>query len=168
MSTPNETPVPSPAREPGRLELKIPPPVIAGAIAGCMWVMARIFPVLDVPAGIRVTVALLLAIAGVFLSGWGIATFRRVRTTTNPHKPHDATALVSAGPYRFTRNPMYSGMLLILAALTVFLASLPASVGPVAFILYIDRFQIEPEERALQCLFGSEYTAYLAKVRRWL
>jgi len=63
---------------------------------------------------------------------------------------------------------MYVGLLCVLVAWAVFLSSAWALLGPVAFVLYITRFQIEPEERALAKLFASEYTDYQAKVRRWL
>jgi protein-S-isoprenylcysteine O-methyltransferase Ste14 len=168
MSNPNESGVLEPAREPRRLELKIPPPVIVAAVATGMWAAAQALPPLGIPAALRIATAAAIAVAGVILSAWGIAAFRRARTTINPHRPGEATALVCTGPYRFTRNPMYAGMLLVLVAWAVFLASLPASLGPLVFILYINRFQIESEERALRWLFGGEYVAYKARVRRWL
>jgi len=156
------------AQEANWLELKIPPPVIAAVAALAMWGLARAFPGLHIPYGVRVPAAVLLAMAGVALAGSGIVTFRQARTTINPHKPGDATALVSSGPYRFTRNPMYVGMLLVLLGWSAFLASPLALLGPAAFVLYINRFQIGPEERALQWLFGREYLAYRSRVRRWL
>jgi protein-S-isoprenylcysteine O-methyltransferase Ste14 len=151
-----------------RLELKIPPPVIAGAAAAIMWGLAHAFPAFNLPNALRVPAAVLIALAGVILAGSGVVTFRRARTTINPHKPGEATALVSSGPYRFTRNPMYAGVLFVLLGWAAFLTSALALLGPVAFVLYINRFQIAPEERALQLLFGSEYAAYKSRVRRWL
>ena len=169
MTTRSNEPLPgAPTRKFAWLELRIPPPVIAGAIAAAMWGLARAVPAMDVPNGARIPVAVVLAFAGVLLSACGIVTFRRARTTINPHKPEDAASLVSWGPYRFTRNPMYAGVLLVLLAWTAFLSSMLAVLGPIAFVLYIDRFQIAPEERTLQRLFGSEYLAYKSKVRRWL
>ena len=156
------------ARQTGWLELKIPPPVVAAVTAVAMWGVARVFMVLDLPREVRIPVAVLIALAGVALSASGIVTFRRSHTTINPHKPDQATALVTSGPYRFTRNPMYAGVLLVLLAWAAYLSSLWALAGPVAFVLYINRFQIAPEERALQSLFGSEYLAYKSRVRRWL
>lgn len=152
----------------GRLELKVPPPVVTLAVAAAMWGLAQVLPVVALPRGMRLAAAGLLAFAGMATSGWGIAVFRRARTTVNPHKPAKATSLVTSGPYRVTRNPMYLGLLLVLVAWAVFLASLPAALGPVAFVLYIRRFQIAPEERVLQGLFGDEYLAYKARVRRWI
>lgn len=76
--------------------------------------------------------------------------------------------MVTSGVYRISRNPMYMGMVLFLTAWAVYLAAMLPFFGLLAFILYITRFQILPEERALHALFGDEYTAYAARVRRWL
>ena len=76
--------------------------------------------------------------------------------------------MVTNGIYGFTRNPMYLGLALILLGLAVFLASPWALLGPVGFVAFITRFQIRPEERALQARFGAAYTAYCARVRRWV
>jgi protein-S-isoprenylcysteine O-methyltransferase Ste14 len=137
-------------------------------MAAAMWGLARAFPAFDVPSGARIPVALAIAFAGFLLSVCGIVTFRRARTTINPHKPEDATSLVTSGPYRFTRNPTYAGVLLILIAWAAFLSSILALLGPITFVLYINRFQIAPEEHTLQRMFGSEYPAYKSRVRRWL
>lgn len=100
-------------------------------------------------------------------NGAGIR-FRRANTTVNPLKPQAASSLVTAGIYRYTRNPMYLGLLFLLVAWAVLLSSPFALLGPVAFVTYISRFQIVPEERVLAALFGAEYAAYQAGVRRWL
>jgi protein-S-isoprenylcysteine O-methyltransferase Ste14 len=78
------------------------------------------------------------------------------------------SSLVTSGVYRFSRNPMYVGMLLILTAWAVFLAVPLTLLGPLAFFLYLKRFQIEPEERVMGEIFGAEFSAYRAQVRRWL
>ena len=113
-------------------------------------------------------VAPILAVAGIAISALGIASFKRAGTTVNPMKPELASLLVSSGVYRLTRNPMYVGLLLVLLAWAMFLAAPLALSGPLAFVLYIGRFQIAPEEVALSKLFGAEYVEYKAKVRRWL
>jgi protein-S-isoprenylcysteine O-methyltransferase Ste14 len=109
-----------------------------------------------------------IALMGIAFSGAGVLAFRRARTTVNPTRPEEATRLVRSGVYRITRNPMYVGLSCLLVAWAVFLSSLWALLGPLAFVLYIGRFQITPEERALAKLFASEYAAYRAEVRRWL
>ena len=150
------------------LELKIPPPAIALLVAAAMWVLSRFTPSIQVPTDGRQLLALAVLLAGTGFSVAGVISFRRANTTLNPTKPQLTSSLVSSGIYAVTRNPMYVGLLLVLIALALFLSSAWALLGPAAYFLYIGRFQIAPEERALTALFGAEYTAYLAKVRRWL
>ena len=150
------------------LELKSPPPAIALLIAMAMWALSRVTPSLQVPTGIRLSLALAVALVGIGFSAAGVISFRLAKTTLNPTKPQLTSSLVSSGIYTITRNPMYVGLLFILIALAIFLSSAWALLGPVAYVFYIGRFQIAPEERALTALFGAEYTAYLSKVRRWL
>jgi protein-S-isoprenylcysteine O-methyltransferase Ste14 len=76
--------------------------------------------------------------------------------------------LVTTGIYHHTRNPMYVGLLLVLLGWVSFLCSVIALLGLVAFVIYITRFQIVPEERVLLAKFGADYAEYLARVRRWL
>lgn len=150
------------------LELKIPPPAIALLVAAGMWALSRFPPSLQLPTSIRVWLAAAVLLAGVGFSVAGVLSFRRAHTTLNPTKPQSTSSLVTSGIYRVTRNPMYLGLLLVLVALAVFLFSIWALLGPAAFFLYIGRFQIAPEERALTALFGADYTAYRSRVRRWL
>ena len=116
----------------------------------------------------RIAVALAFAVLGVAFSISGAVAFRRARTTKNPMKPQAASSLVVTGIYKLTRNPMYLGLALVLLGWAVFLWSPWALLGPVVFVAYISRFQISPEERVLGTLFGGEYSAYKARVRRWL
>jgi protein-S-isoprenylcysteine O-methyltransferase Ste14 len=150
------------------LEAVVPPPVVAAAVAVAMWGVSSIAPRLQVSAPLRLVACAAFLLAGLVFSVAGIVSFRRARTTVNPTKPETASSLVSSGIYRVTRNPMYVGLSLVLVAWAVFLSSAWALLGPLAFALYIGRFQIAPEERALSKLFGSEYSAYQARVRRWL
>lgn len=150
------------------LELRIPPPVIAVLIAGAMWLVSRVTPALDAPFLARAAAAIVLAAGGLGIMLAGLQSFRRAQTTVNPLKPETSTSLVTGGIYAVTRNPMYLGMTFILLGWSAFLASLWALGGPVAFILYISRFQIRAEERVLRSLFGADYADYTARVRRWL
>jgi protein-S-isoprenylcysteine O-methyltransferase Ste14 len=137
-------------------------------MAGAMWGISMVAPSIDVSERTRVGAAAMIALAGVALSIAGIIAFRLARTTINPMKPEATSSLVRSGIYRFTRNPMYLGLCLLLIAWAVFLACPWALLGPLAFVLYMNRFQIGPEERALSALFGEEYSAYRSTVRRWL
>ena len=150
------------------LELKIPPPVVAALIAGAMWGASFVPPLMDIPRSIRAAAAAILALAGGVFAVAGMISFVLARTTINPMLPESTSALVRSGVYRFSRNPMYVGVLFVLIGWAAYLASAWALLGPVAFVLYMNRFQIAPEERALSALFGPEYAAYASKVRRWL
>lgn len=151
------------------LDLKIPPPLVAAALAGAMYAAASLLPpVLALPHGARVYAALALAAVGACFDMVGLLAFRKAKTTVNPLTPQHSSAVVTTGVYGVTRNPMYLGLALILLGLAVYLASPWAFLGPVGFIAFITRFQIRPEERALTARFGATYTAYCARVRRWL
>lgn len=150
------------------LELKIPPPVVALLLMSAMWGVTRVLPVLDVPDPVRVAAAVTLVLTGACFDLAAVIAFVRQHTTVNPMKPEKTSALVSSGVYRVTRNPMYVGLLCFLVAWAVYLSSAWALLGPVAFVLYINRFQIVPEENVLLIKYGASYSAYKSRVRRWL
>jgi protein-S-isoprenylcysteine O-methyltransferase Ste14 len=156
------------SRAAGLLEKKIPPPVVGALVAAAMWSVATLGPQLPIADGPRYAVVALLVAAGVVFDLTGLLAFRASRTTINPLKPERTSTLVTGGVYRFSRNPMYVGMALLLLAWAVHLSALLPFGGPLAFVLYITRFQIRPEERVLARIFGEEYAAYAARVRRWL
>ena len=120
--------------------------------------------------GLRIggLVAIAVAVVALSIELAAAALFFRRRTTVNPLKPDTATHLVVGGLNRVSRNPMYVGQALLLAAWALWLAHALAPLGAVAFVLYITRFQILPEERALAARFGDDWRAYRARVRRWL
>src|SRR6185295_14404560 len=130
------------------LELKFPPVVVVVLTATLMWLVSRVVPEFAFGIPARDLLAVSLAVVGVGASILGIAAFRRARTTVNPMNPDASSALVRSGIYSRTRNPMYLGFLLILAAWAVFLSNVLAFFLLPAFVVYMNRFQIEPEERA--------------------
>jgi protein-S-isoprenylcysteine O-methyltransferase Ste14 len=150
------------------LELRIPPPLVALTVAGGMWFVPRSAPVLGLPQVARVGVAIALAMLGAAVALAGVLSFRRARTTVNPLKPETSAALVTGGVYSFTRNPMYLGMLLALLGWAAYLSSIWSLLGPVLFVMYIARFQIVPEEKVLDRLFGTSFAEYRRRVRRWI
>lgn len=148
------------------LELKIPPPLVLGLVAVTMWAVAGLGPRLALPGAPLIGITLLLA--GVALNLAGVAAVRHAKTTFNPLRPEATTALVTTGLFGLSRNPMYVGMLVVLLGWAIYLAAPFALLGPVVFVLYITRFQIVPEERALAKLFGPSFAEYKSQVRRWL
>lgn len=150
------------------LENLVPPPVVAVCVAAAMWGLARWWPILRFELPWPLLSGFVVATAGGLVSSAGAREFKHARTTVNPLHPERATALVTTGIYRFTRNPMYIGIALVLVGWFVFVGSVSALAGLPIFAWYITRFQIVPEERALAGKFGAEYTDYRKSVRRWL
>lgn len=149
------------------LELKIPPPVVAVLLAVAMWSTPHVVATLPMARSACIVAGIGFAIVGLAITISGMLAFRRVRTTINPLKPAAASALVVNGVYRFTRNPMYVGLLLVLAGWATYLGhALPYLALPL-FVGYITEFQIKPEERVLTAVFGAEFTSYMGRVRRW-
>ncbi|WP_420430422.1 methyltransferase family protein [Hyphobacterium sp.] len=146
----------------------IPPPVIMVFFTGIALELDVVSP-LDILMGrARLLLVLLLAGLGVMVVLLGVMAFRRQKTTINPYKIDDASALVTNGIYRFTRNPMYLGMLLILFAVVAYTQDVLALLAPAGFIVVLNRLQIRPEERAMLQTFGDTYAAYCERVRRWI
>ena len=112
--------------------------------------------------------ALLFAAAGAAICLLGVRAFHRAQTTVNPLQPETATALVTRGIYRFTRNPMYLGFTLVLLAAALYLRSVAALLVVPVFVAYLTAFQVIPEERALAARFGAAFAAYRQRARRWL
>ncbi len=156
------------------MELKIPPPIVAMFCAVMMWLVAQQLPGLDlslywhVPRVWRLTPALVLLSAGLLIGLAAVLSFRRHKTTVNPLDPEATRVLVTSGVYRFSRNPMYLGVLLMLTALCIALANLGALVLLVVFVVYIQIFQINPEERVLAKRFGVDFENYCKHVRCWI
>ena len=157
------------------LENRIPPPVVAGACALLQFAAARWLP----PVHFGLVVArpnlapqqmfgIACGVAGLAIILAGVLAFRRKATTVDPLHPGKASSMVTGGIFRLTRNPMYLGMALILLGFAL-LANNPLMLfGPLLFAAWITRFQIAPEERALEQLFGAQFLEYRSRVRRWV
>ena len=151
-----------------RLELKIPPPVVTLAVGVLMWALARLLPALHFTMPLRGVLATAFAVAGLALVVACALQFRRAGTTVNPMRPARVTTLVDTGLYRFSRNPIYLGDALLLVGWGVWLGNVASIASITVFVWYLNRFQIEPEERVLRAAFGPAYDAYRARVRRWV
>jgi len=151
-----------------RLELRIPPPVYAVALALLMWPVSRFTPGLALPLGWRVGIAILLVVVALGIGAAAIVAFSRARTTIHPLDPSHTSTIVTTGVYRVSRNPMYLAMLLGLLAIAVLLASPLALAVALCFIPLITAVQIRPEERILAEHFGDPYREYCRGVRRWI
>jgi protein-S-isoprenylcysteine O-methyltransferase Ste14 len=149
------------------LELKVPPLPLALGFGVLMWAIDHWLPMQTDRSLVRTAIALASFGLAVAIIVTAIIGFRRAKTTVDPMHPEAASAIVTKGIYRFTRNPMYLGFLLALIAWAVFLGNVALALGPLIFVAYMNRFQISPEERTLQARFGAPYETYLRSVRRW-
>ena len=148
-----------------RLELKIPPPVIVGFGGLLNWIANRWSGGLFAPPWLLI--GTLLIVSG-FFGLAGVLACIRCKTTVHPWSPDQTTVLVTHSVFRLTRNPMYLGLLGLLAAFYLYQ---PTWFSPLGFVLvayYLTRFQIIPEERVLSKNFGDRYARYASSVRRWL
>jgi protein-S-isoprenylcysteine O-methyltransferase Ste14 len=145
------------------------PPLAVTVLAGLgAWLSSRAFPALHLESAALLPLAVAFGLLGSGCSLLGVVSFRRARTTVNPMTPSDASALVVSGVYRFTRNPMYLGFLLLLLGELAWLGSPFAFIAAPALVAYLNRFQIAAEECALRERFGAEFVAYTTRVPRWL
>lgn len=147
---------------------KVPPALVAAAAALLMWAFSALAPTVELALSSKATLSGLAVVTAAVFGLGGVISFIRAHTTVNPHRPERASTLVTSGIFRVTRNPMYLALALALTALAVWIGFPWSLIGVAAFVVYIDRFQIRPEERVLTARFGDEYRKYQARVRRWL
>ena len=150
------------------LELKIPPLGIVIIAALLMWLGPSYEPAFDFQFPFRSVAAWVFGLLGVIIAACGVREFKRAKTTVNPTKPQSTSSLVRSGIYRRTRNPMYLGFLFILVGWAIAMANLVAFVVLPGFVIYMNRFQIKPEERALTLIFGEDFKGYCVEARRWI
>jgi protein-S-isoprenylcysteine O-methyltransferase Ste14 len=150
------------------LENKVPPPLVVAILSLLMGGITWLTPPLDIALTLRLAVGIVVIAVGASIVVRGARTFWRAGTTIDPVNIGRVSAFVTSGIFGYTRNPMYVGFTTMLIGWGLILASPWAMLGPVAFVLFTTRFQIIPEERAMQAKFGKEYDEYRARVRRWL
>jgi protein-S-isoprenylcysteine O-methyltransferase Ste14 len=138
-----------------KLEDKIPPPLLVLIIALSMYGASQILPLFAMNRAVGLIASLAAMLIGLSFMFSAFNSFKRANTTINPLDPGEASSLVSSGIFKISRNPMYVGMTFLLLSWSLFLSSPYTFIGALIFILYINRFQIQPEERALTTLFGS-------------
>lgn len=150
------------------LELLIPPPVVTLITALLMWLLHVSFPSFSLHVIGQLLWVFIMGLLGLGFGLAGVASFIRAKTTLDPKQPADASKLVTSGIYRFTRNPMYLGILCMLIAWGLYLGNILSLLFSIAFVLYIHSYQIRPEERLLQEKFGADFISYKSKVRPWI
>lgn len=150
------------------LELKVPPVPLAAVFAAAMYGVSSVTPTATFAIPGRTGIAIGLALLAAAIAIAGVVAFRAHKTTVNPLNPGAASVVVSSGVYRYSRNPMYLGFLLALVAWAIYLSNALAALLLPAFVAYMNRFQIQVEERVLLEKFGPAFTQYMATVRRWI
>lgn len=159
----------NPAKGSHALETRVPPLVVLVLCGGLVWACAALTPqwTTDQWRLTRRVAAAAFTAIGVIVALAGVSEFRRCETTVNPMRPETSQKVVDSGAYAWTRNPMYLDMHLALVAWALFLGNLWGLVAAHTFAAFVRRFQIVPEERALEAQFGAPYVEYTRAVRRW-
>lgn len=150
------------------IKLKIPPPLYLMIFALLMRWLNYFFPSPQWLSPYSLLLALVLFGVGLVIIFWSAGLFFCAKTTVSPLSPNNSRQLVITGPYRFTRNPMYLSLFLMLIGWALYLGSLSSALLLALWIPALNRWQIKPEEHALEQIFGEQYLAYKNTVRRWL
>ena len=140
----------------------VPPPLMLATFVG----VGLLVDGGPIATGFVLAASLVIGLIGFGLITSSLGLFFRSKTRPEPWRP--ASFLVAAGPYRFSRNPMYLGMVFIGMAVALALSSFAATALALLAALILDRFVIRREEAYLTRRFGKQYQAYLERVRRWL
>lgn len=150
-----------------KLELLLPPLPLMFVVAAIMWLLNTFLPIGFYFTGQNMFAIFLLVIGILFILPAAIS-FLKAKTTVDPRTPEKSNILVINGLYKVSRNPMYVGMVTCLFALSFSQGNVVSLLMSLGFALYLNRFQISPEERFLTEKFGEQYHEYCQNVRRWL
>ena len=145
---------------------KIIPPVYLFIALLLMWLLQRYFPVHQYIYSPAAYAGVIPVVIGIAMAAISAGMFVKVDTGLEPFD--EATTLVTGGFFRFTRNPMYLGMFLMLFGVAILLGSLSALLPLLLFVLVIRYNFVSGEERFLEAAFGQQYLDYKSEVRRWI
>ena len=148
------------------MNTKIPPPIVTATFGLIIYFSKSFSPVYSFENSNMISVIFLLFGLGIFSAA--VQSFKKHKTTINPLSPDKASSLVNSGIFSYSRNPMYLGMLLILLAVSFKFNISGGLFVSFLFKIYITRFQIIPEEKAMAKLFGEEFITYKNQTRRWI
>ena len=147
-----------------RLELKIPPLLLMIIFGFLSFFISKFDPFIF---GKFRIFPLLMVVVGGLISLWSVVIFKNEKTTVDPMNPNKSNHLVVSGVYKYSRNPMYLSFYLWLLAWSIYLSSPLSMLFSLFFVLYLNIFQILPEEKVLIEKFGKSYKDYIESVRRW-
>jgi len=148
------------------IKTKFPPPLVALTFGFLINYTKNIFPKIEIKN--EIIVGSFMIISGLIIILSAIILFKKYQTTITPLNPSNATKLITDGIYKFSRNPMYLGLLLVLLGISIIINLTGGFFLIPLFILYLNLFQIIPEENAMVDLFKDEFLDYKKNVRRWI
>ena len=146
--------------------IKIPPPILVIILTSLVYFSSTKLELIYLPY--RQIVSVIILIIGLIVIVSPVVDFIKSKTTVNPVKFKNVNRLVTTGIYRYSRNPMYLGMILIIISTTVYYLNFLSVFSPLIFYIWINKFQINREEIFLEDKFGREYLEYKSKTRRWI
>ena len=148
------------------MNTKIPPPIVTLVCALIIFLSRGAFTSYEF--NYQPIVSLIFLILGILTLFSAASSFKKQETTVNPMSPEKATSLVVEGAFKYTRNPMYLAMTLVLIAISIQFNLIGGFLTVVVFVTYISKFQIAPEEEAMEKNFEEDYLAYKKSTRRWI
>jgi protein-S-isoprenylcysteine O-methyltransferase Ste14 len=146
--------------------LKIPPLILVLILVTTNYLSKNKLEIIYLPD--KHSISLLILLIGIFILINPVFKLIKSKTTVNPIKFKKVNKLVTSGIYKYSRNPMYLGMILIIISTTVIYLNYYSIITPLIFYFWINRFQIKREEVFLKEKFGKEYLLYCSKTRRWI
>ena len=145
---------------------KIPPPIVTLISGLAIYFSRNLFPN---HTGLTLDVfSILLLLFGIIIIRTAFVSFKKHQTTINPLNLTKTSSLVNTGIFKYTRNPMYLGMVFILLSIALKFNLYGGLIVILFFFTFITKFQIIPEEKAMKNLFGQEFKNYKKTTRRWL
>ena len=148
------------------MKTKIPPPILALLMIVIVYLSSLIIE--PFKFNNQIVLSVFIVVIGLACAIPSFRLFAKHKTTISPFTPSETTALVTDGMYRYSRNPMYLGLVLLNIAATIFFGTWFGIIIVATFIFLLNLLQIIPEEEALLDIFGEEYIEYKKKVRRWI
>ncbi len=146
--------------------IKIPPPLIVLTLIISIYFSSKKIDLINIPFQLEISFFILSLGILVFINP--VLKFIKSKTTINPIQFEETNRLVTSGIFKYSRNPMYLGMLMIIISTSIFYLNIYSILTPFLFIFWINKFQIKREEAFLTEKFGKEYLSYKNKTRRWL
>ena len=146
--------------------LKIPPPILVIILVTSIYFSSYKLDLISIPY--RTLISIIILSIGILVIINPVVKFIKSKTTVNPGEFNNVEKLVTSGIYKYSRNPMYLGMIMIILSQTFYYLNFYSLLTPFIFYFWINRFQIKREEVFLSEKFGQEYLSYKTKTRRWI